>query len=186
MSTIILKNNPLLSPTIFFNEQVKSKNIHRFTFGGSKRVTAENSYIISFDDINEYTTYFPRGNSIYIGFYGGLMASDTLKIIALIVKNSKGIDFGLVDKDFSIANPTAFKRIKSSFKQVGINTKTNLILGSYTDITKTYLELLNPTMESYKEEVQFALSSEFLESIKQPTQNKTRVEVEEDDDETPF
>lgn len=186
MSTIILKNNPLLSPTIFFNEQVKSKNIHRFAFGSNERVTAENSYIIGFDEIDEYTTYYPRGSAVYIGFYGGLMASDTLKIIALIVKNSKGIDFGLVDKDFSIANPTAFKRIKSSFKQVGINTKTNLILGSYTDITKTYLELLNPTMESYKEEVQFALSSEFLESIKQPTQNKTRVEVEEDDDETPF
>jgi hypothetical protein len=182
MSTIILKNNPLLSPTIFFNEQVRSKNIHRFTFGGKDQTIAENSYRVTLNEIDEYIVYYLRGSAVYIGFYGGLMASDTLKIIALIVKNSKGIDFGLVDKDFSIANPTAFKRIKSSFKQLGINTKTHLILGSYTDITKTYLELLNPTMESYKEEVQFALSNEFLKSVKQ---SETVEEVVEEN-EYPF
>lgn len=92
-------------------------------------------------------------------FYKGLVFNSYECLVAVLGKDGKVA----VSKDWARYYPAEFKRLKTSLKTLGYNTREDKCFTFLYDLQDIFFKnILSPTMKDYEEERQLTLSSEFI------------------------
>ena len=172
---IYLKRNKVFTPIIFIEpEFIDAKSIHFVESPYYAYPSSDRLMYFDWDKEARKLTEFEKCNSTsrtlsyYFRFYGGLVSYITRNnILALIVVDNKGDKYVIVDSVIPEKSNAIFLKIKRSMKELGIDPKKRLILGTKEEIYKQFQERLNPTMEDYSKGEMEKVSIEFINYIKE-------------------
>lgn len=160
---MILKRGAEYTPVIFQHASLQNKKFVEIKQDNNSyvRLTTESGYKIVLGD---FITYFrPRIDRLQKSYYysNGVLFDNCNRIIAIVVEKNED-KYIIVEEDFSKIWPTYFSRIKKSSNELGISTRSKLMLWSESKLYSEFQEVINPTMEDYLPENQLILSSEFI------------------------
>jgi len=170
---IYLKRNTVFTPIIFIEpEFIDAKSIHFVESPYYAYPSSDRLMYFDWDKelrkVNEFEYCHNSRAAIrkYYRFNGGLL-NQSCNIIALIVVDNKGDKYVIVDSVIPEKSNAIFLKIKRSMKELGIDPKKRLILGTKEEIYKQFQERLNPTMEDYSKGEMEKVSIEFINYIKE-------------------
>jgi len=180
---IYLKRDIIYTPIIFQHPDLVNKKyckLDDLVTMRKKYDTSETFRLnLNIDRLDAYRVVYPRSQYSYSEIPGGLVKSDGSLIAVVVVKD--GEKYVIVDEGFSVTFPSAFARLKKSVNDLGISSRTKLLLWNKSRIASTFQEMISPTMTDYMPDKQVELSNRFILSERSKYLLPVAIEVAKED-----
>lgn len=164
---LILKRGTEYTPIVFQLPELSDRKYCKLITSNSQYVPTEDTFKLDLSSSSKSLIDIrnSRLQTSYSRGYGIIVRTNNSKdIIALVVTDSFGEKYVIVNRRYINSYPTYFNRIKKSMKELNISTRNRLLIWENDKINSEFFGDITPKMDDYSPEVQFRLSSEFVES----------------------
>lgn len=160
---IYLKRDSVYTPIIFQHPDLVNKKYYQIDDSiDFRRITTKDSFKLNLDITNIKRTRitYPRAKLYYNEILGGLVRTSGNIIAIVVLKNN--VQYVIVNQSFATTYTSAFARLKKSVNDLGISSRTKLLLWDSSLIATTFQEFITPTMIDYIPQKQIELSNKFI------------------------